>query len=195
MTDAPLFGSLPRRQVADGNSHHVENVLPQRKHADHLIDIYWRHIQPVEPFLEQERFYRSYQAMFAGGSLETDERIFVSTLNIVFALSTQLQECMRPEDREEASNTYFHRAWALLRPETIIWEFGSLELVQCLLLMARYLQCTNNPHQTWMAVGFAVRIAQSLGLHLPESLSSSDAPKSDSRLRRQIWQCCVYMDR
>jgi hypothetical protein len=81
----------------------------------------------------------------------------------------------------------------LLRPESIIWEPGSLELVQCLLLMGRYLQCTNNPHQTWMAVGSAVRIAQSLGLHLRE-VPSSNPPARDSRLRRHLWKWCVFMD-
>jgi hypothetical protein len=73
-------------------------------------------------------------------------------------------------------------------------EPGSLEIVQCLLLMSRYLQCTNNPHQTWMAIGSAVRIAQSLGLHLSGSASSSHSNR-DTRLRRQLWQCCVFMDR
>ncbi|ROV99970.1 hypothetical protein VMCG_06275 [Cytospora schulzeri] len=170
LTDAPLFGSLsPRRQQpVDPSFFHADNLLPPRKHADRMVDIYWRYIQPLEPVLDQDRFSRSYQALFDGAELGTDERIFVSTLNTVFALSTQLQESTQPEQREEAGKTFFHRAWSLLRPETIIWEPGSLELVQCLLLLSRFLQCTNNPHQTWMAVGSAVRIAQSLGLHVPE---------------------------
>ncbi len=194
MTNAPFFGFHYRRQVTDNDIPHVNNVLPPRKHADHLMDIYWRYIQPLEPLLEQEHFSHSYQALFAGTSLDADERIFLSSLNTVFALSTQLQESLQPEQREEASNTYFHRAWALLRPESIIWEPGSLELVRCLLLMSRYLQCTNNPHQTWMAVGSAVRIAQSLGLHIPETTSSSP-PSRDVNTRRQLWQCCVFVDR
>jgi len=194
MADAPLFGLLYRHQPPDNSVSSVDNVLPPRKHADYLMDLYWRYIQPLEPFLEQEQFTRSYQALFAGTSIDEDERIFLSCLNTVFALSTQLQEGLQLEKREEASNTYFHRAWTLLRPDAIIWELGSLELVQCLLLMSRYLQCTNNPHQTWMAVGSAVRIAQSLGLHIPDA-SSSGRPSHEGRRRRQLWQCCVFMDR
>jgi hypothetical protein len=194
MTDAPLFGSLYRRKVSDSSVHHIDNVLPPRRHADHLMDIYWQHIQPLEPILERDRFSHSYQALFAGTSLDNDERIFLSSLNTVFALSTQLQENVQHEQREQASNTYFHRAWTLLRPETIIWESGSLELVECLLLMSRYLQCTSNTHQTWMALGSAVRIAQSLGIHIMEGLSSSLSSRG-SRRRKQLWQCCVFMDR
>jgi hypothetical protein len=194
MTDAPLFGLLPRRQINDSSVYHEDNVLPSRKHADYLIEIYWRHIQPLEPLLDRERFFHSYQALFAGSLFNEDERIFVSTLNTIFAIATQLQGYLPREKREEASKTYFNRAWTLLRPESIIWEPGSLELVQCLLLMGRYLQCTNNPHQTWMAVGSAVRIAQSLGLHLSDAASSSPAAR-DSRLRLHLWKCCVFMDR
>lgn len=196
MVDAPLFGSL-RRRWSSSNNHNAnpaDNVLPPRKYADHLVDIYWQHIQPLDPILDRELFSRSYRAMFAGTSLEVDERIFVSTLNAVFALSTQLRESMPPEHRDEASNTFFSRAWALLRTESIIWEPGSLELVQCLLLMSRYLQCTNNPHQTWMAIGSAVRIAQSLGLHIPDN-PSSGCLSPQSQLSERVWQCCVSLDR
>ena len=193
LTDAPLFGLLSRRQTTDGTLY-ADNVLPPRKPADHLVSLYWQYIEPLETLLDQERFFGSYQTLFTGSELDCDERIFLTTLNAVFALSTQLQETTPPEQRDEASNTFFQRAWSLLRPETIVWEHGSLELVQCLLLMSRYLQCTRNLHQTWMAVGSAVRIAQSLGLHVPGKTSSSPLDR-DVRLRRQAWQCCVSMDR
>lgn len=194
MTDAPLFGMLSRPRVTDSTTwSSMDNVLPPRKHADHLMGLYWRHIHILDPFLDQELFTHWYHSLFAGSSLDIDERIFISTLNVVFALSTQLQEDLQPEQRDEASSTYFGRAWTLLHPELIIWEPGSLELVQCLLLMGRYLQCTSSTHQTWMAVGSAVRIAQSLGLHMPEPSSMPLRP--DSRRRRQLWQCCVFMDR
>ena len=191
LTDAPLFGErLSRRQTTDVGIQTSENLLPPRKHTDHLISLYWRYLEPLEPLLNQKRFSHSYHMLFTGSELDCDERVFVSTLNVIFALSTQLQESSPPEQRDEESKTFFQRAWSLLRPETILWEPGSLELIQCLLLMGRYLQCTRNLHQTWMAVGSALRIAQSLGLHSPNQSSSGDG-----RSGRQIWQCCVSMDR
>lgn len=195
-SDVPLFGLLLRRPILGiGSHHHVfDSVLPPRKHADHLVDIYWRFIHPIEPLVDKHTFSESYQDLFAGDTLvDATEHVFLSTLNTVFALATQLQESLRPEEREEASRAYFHRAWALLRPETVVCEPGSLELVQCLLLASRYLQCTNNPHQTWMAVGTAIRIAQSLGLDVPEE--TSEQSKDVSRLRKQVWRCCVFIDR
>ncbi|RDW56548.1 hypothetical protein BP6252_14098 [Coleophoma cylindrospora] len=194
MSDAPLFGSPCQSPATGSKAPHTDNVLPPRKHADVLMDIYWRQIEPLEPLLEKESFSRSYQALFDGTLADDEERLLLSALNTIFALSTQWQESLPREEREEASGTYFSRAWGLLRPEVIIWGPPSLDLVQCLLLMARYLQCTNRSHQTWMAIGSAVRIAQSLGLHNKPDLSSTDSA-GESWRRRQLWQCCVFMDR
>lgn len=193
--DVPLFGVLGRPAVSYQGA---EIVLPPREEADALINIYWGHIQPLEPFVDKRSLSPSYQALLAGSpghdvSSATAGRLLLSTLNAIFALATQLQDSLAPEVREETSKTYFHRAWALLRPETVIWEPASVETVQCMLLLSRYLQCTNHSHQTWMSVGIAVRAAQSLGLDAPQSAASHGVMASAQRHR--LWQCCVFMDR
>ncbi|KAH7410874.1 putative fungal-specific transcription factor [Cadophora sp. MPI-SDFR-AT-0126] len=194
MTDAPLFGSFNYRQHSD-HEHEVDNVLPPRRHADHLMNIYWRRLHPLEPIVNEAHFLQLYQAIFAGSLPDgEDERTFLATVNTIFALATQLEETLQPEQREKASGTYFHRAWSLLRPEVVIWEPGSLAIVECLLLMSRFLQCTNNPHRTWMVVGSAVRIAQSLGLHRRDAASSA-VPELHAHRRERLWQCCVFVDR
>ncbi|KAK4042018.1 hypothetical protein C8A01DRAFT_44909 [Parachaetomium inaequale] len=193
MKDAPLFDL----RLAPQPGGTIDSVLPQRRHADRLVDLFWQHIQPLEPMLDRGLFTRSYEALFAGHPLpgNADERIFLGILNTVFALSTQLQESLPADERNQASNTYFHRAWAMLRIEAVLWEPGSLEVVQCLLLMARYLQCSNNLHQTWMAVGMAVRMAQSIGLDKPNLPPDASPDRLRPGFRGQLWQCCVYMDR
>ncbi|KAF4922617.1 Sorbicillinoid biosynthetic cluster transcription factor sor3 [Colletotrichum viniferum] len=170
----------------------ADYVLPARKQADHLTDLYWYYVDPLYPFLDRQRFDHSYRALFAGTSLDADERVFVSILNIIFALSTQLIESMPPKQRDSSSQGYFTRAQDLL--QLGLWDTGSVELIQCLLIMSQYLQSTNNPHQTWMIVGSCVRIAQGLGLHLPETaLELSSEPERD--LVRRIWHGCILMDR
>lgn len=166
-------------------------VLPPRRQADHLMELYWFYVDPLYPFLDRQRWTRSYNAIFAGTSIDFDERVFVATLNILFALSTQLFESQTLDQREQASNSYFRRAQDLLPMSP--WHSGSLELVQCLLVTSQYLQSTYNPHQTWMVVGSAIRTAQGLGLHLPET--SADRPHEERELLRRIWYGCVLMDR
>jgi hypothetical protein len=194
MTDAPLFAAPSRDLNFSGSTGQLEYFLPPRKQADQLVDIYWSSMLPLIPCLDKPHFNRSYQALFEGTLIDAEERVFVSCLHVIFALATQLQESMPQGPRETASKKFFDQAWSLLRPETAIWEPGSLGVLECLLVMSQYLQCTNSLHLTWMTVGSAVRIAQGLGLHLPEAVTSS--LDSNERLRkRRVWQACIFMDR
>jgi len=194
LTDAPLFGDVLPRHQPSNEVHNADNVLPPRKHADHLVGLYWLHLETLEPLLDKDHFYTTYHSLFAGQELNCSEDVFVSTLNAIFAVATQLQETIPSEQRAGMARTYFHRAWSLLRPEAVLWQPASMEIVQCLLLIARYLHCTDNPHQTWMAVGCAVRMAQSLGLHLCHK-STTDSSDRENRVGRQVWQYCVFLDR
>ncbi|KAK7430723.1 hypothetical protein QQZ08_002767 [Neonectria magnoliae] len=179
-------------RTGDMGAPDVSYVLPPRRQADHLMKLYWFYVDPLYPFLDKQRWTCAYNAIFAGTAIDFDERTFVATLNIVLALSTQLHESQTLEQREQSSNAYFRRAQDLLPMSP--WDSGSLELVQCLLVTSQYLQSTHHPHQTWMLVGSAIRTAQSLGLHLPET--SADRPDVGEReLLRRIWYGCVLMDR
>lgn len=167
-------------------------VLPPRRQADHLIELYWFYVDPLYPFLDRNRWTRAYNAIFSGTTMDLNERVFVATLNVILALSTQLVESHSLEQREQSSETYFQRAQELLPMSP--WEPGSLELVQCLLVTSQYLQSTYNPHQTWMVIGSAIRMAQGLGLHLPETSANRSDP-GERELLRRIWYGCVLMDR
>ena len=114
------------------------------------------------------------------------------TLNVVFALACQLSEFIPPENREGSAKVYFKRAQELLHLD--LWDVGSAELIQCLLLMGQYLQSTNTPHRCWMVVGHAIRIAEGLGFHLPET-SLSISSVHERELARIVWHGCVLMDR
>lgn len=192
MVDISLFPSLQDDTVVDGLADRMEYELPARKQADFLVSAYWSLVYPLFPVLSKPRFIHSYNALFSGTTVDMNERILVSTLNTIFALSVQLQESLDPNQRERLSGKYFRRAHALLHVP--VWETASIELIQCLLLMSQYLQCTNKPHQTWMVVGSAVRIAQSLGLHIPESWANYSHEKG-AALKRRVWLSCIIMDR
>lgn len=167
-------------------------VLPPRRQADHLMDLYWFYVDPLYPFLDRKRWTAAYNAIFAGTAMDLNERAFMATLNVILALSTQLLESQSLEQREQSSEAFFRRAQELLPMNP--WEPGSLELVQCLLVTSQYLQSTYNPHQTWMVIGSAIRMAQGLGLHLPETSASRSDP-GERELLRRIWYGCVLMDR
>lgn len=167
-------------------------LLPARRVADELMRTYWLYIDPLYPFLNKEDCQDRYSRLFAGQPLHTDESVFMASLNIVFALSTQLHEGQDATVRNDTSLDYFQRAQDLV--DVTIWDPGSLETVQYLLITSQYLQSTNSPHQTWMVVSLAVRTAQSLGLHLPDT-STARPTATERELYRQLWHGCVLMDR
>ncbi|KAI1325748.1 hypothetical protein F5Y16DRAFT_377044 [Xylariaceae sp. FL0255] len=196
MVNAPLYGGYPGLHMVDSSSAHSVNVLPQRRQADELLELYWLHIQPVDPLLDRERFQAAYRSLFAGNELlgGYNEDVFASTLNVVFAIATHLQISLSFEMREKISDAYFRRAWALIHPDTILWEAGSVEIVQCLILMCRFLHCTNNLSFTWMLTGCAGRMAQGLGLHMI-GVSPTDHLSPELRWRKRVWDMCVAFDR
>lgn len=194
LVDAPLFGDLDLPSQSCLLSSSTE--LPPRAYADQLIDTYWRHVDPMEPVLDRHRFLENYEKVYSTPitPLCADHDLWVGILNVVFALAVQRQEHNPLQQRNEEGNCFFQRAWALLPAESMLWKPGSLELIQCLMLMNRYLHCTNNQQKTWMTAGLAMRIAQSVCCHLDEApllKGSSD----DEALKQKVWASCVALDR
>jgi hypothetical protein len=197
--DAPLFGELELDSLHSASSSDPPDMyhLPPRAYADRLVGIYWQHIYPIESCLDRELFFRNYDALYClsrEALLHADNAIRLGILYVVLAAAIQRQEAIALQRRDEEANGYFQMAWRLLRPETILWKPGSLELVQCLMLMNRYLHCTNNQHKTWMTAGMAMRLAQSIGCHLPETMSAKGGD-NDRELKKRVWVSCVALDR
>jgi hypothetical protein len=191
LVDVPIFPSPHDDAVLSSLADATEYELPPRRQADDLVHTYWSLMHPLFPVLDWSRLMHSYDGLFSGKATDMDERILLSILNAIFAFAVQLHESTDRNLRERLSGKYFQRAHALL--QLVVWEKASIDLVQCLLLISQYSQCTNQPHQTWMSVGSAVRTAQSLGLHLTEVQSTPG--DEDAALRRRVWQSCIIMDR
>jgi len=183
---------LPKLQPKRQNGPRVDYDLPPRKTADGLLDVYWNAVYPLYPFLDRRQFQHMYAGIWAGDPSESDESLMMCTLNVVFALASQFADVLAPKERESSARKYFDRAQDLLNLD--LWDIGSVQLVQCLLLMGQYLQSTNSPHQAWMVTGLTVRIAEGLGLHLPET-SARIEDMHQKELVRRLWHGCVVMDR
>lgn len=167
-------------------------VLPPRKTADSLMDVYWIKVFPLYPLIDGAQMRAEYTKIWTGEGLQSDENMLMCTLNVVFALACQLADFIRPEEREASADAFFSRAKDLLHFN--LWNTGSAALIQCLLLMSQYLQSTDSAHQCWIVTGLAIRNAQSLGLHLPQTIARLPSFQ-DQQLARKIWHGCVLMDR
>ena len=186
--NAPLFGEM---DIAPAQAPFDITELPPRSYADRLVGIYWQYIDPVESVLDRDRFFHDYNATYSNTaiSFHGEPHVWLSILNVVFALAIQRQESIPRKQRDEEGNKHFQRSWALLSFETVISRPGSVDLAQCLMLWTRYLHCTNSQQKTWMVTGLAMRMVQDMCLNV------SDEPYADRILKQRVWANCVGLDR
>ncbi|KAK9234013.1 fungal-specific transcription factor domain-containing protein [Lipomyces kononenkoae] len=166
-------------------------TLPPRRLADRLMQAYWDLNWVLYPFINRSEIEADYQSVWSGGVLKYNESLTMCILNTCFALGSQYSDAVPLSQRRQAGEDFFCRAQGLYGSLT---GLASLETIQCLLLMGIYLQSTSNVHQCWMTVGQAIRMAQSIGLHLPQYC---DYPQSvrQREYARRVWHGCVLMDR
>jgi len=168
----------------------VDYVLPSRRRAESLMAIYWDSIHVLYPYLDQAKTQEAYDNVWRGEGSVSDEQSFLCLLNIMFALSCQIIGSPTATDQEDPGHTFYLRAKDMLD----LMGTGSVRLVQTFLLFGEYCQSTNEPQQCWVYAGLAIRTAQSLGLHLPQT-SERVTDAGTKELLRKVWYGCVLMDR
>ena len=183
--------SMPMPERKSRPKSHINYVLPPRTVADSLMALFWQNVHPLYPYLDRHEIETAYQSLWSGQG-GYDEPMFLCMLNIIFALSCQLSTTIKPEQRGASSEVFFVRAQETLNLN--MWQVGSFQSVQAFLLLSQYLQSTNDPHQCWLVIGVAIRTAQSLGLHLPETSENVSSPRARELLRK-VWHGCVLQDR
>lgn len=120
------------------------------------------------------------------------EQIFHCMFNLILALGCRFStRATRPltTTLDKSERTFFDRATTLLTID--LMDSCSLQLVQTLLLMAQYLQNINLSNRCWVVIGMAIRVAQSLALHL-DIAGESQAQREE---RRRAWYLCILLDR
>jgi Fungal specific transcription factor domain len=164
-------------------------VLPSRRTADHLVDLYFKYVHTLYPLLHEPSFRAQYEKLWITppGTTGDDDPLVYCLLNLVLALGCQFSTLF--ESTIHSGDTFFNRAKTLLGFS--IFDVGTLQVVQALLLMGGYLQSTNRPNRCWNVLGMGIRVAQGLGLHIERN--SGDLVERETR--RRVWWGCVLMDR
>lgn len=170
----------------------TEYILPSKRQADSLLDVYWRLVDTLYPFLDKDDFTHKYHSLWIGRPVMEDEIGFLCLMNVIFSISCILDPSIRPCDRVTSAEIFYRRAQAYLDLQLI--QHRCVQTVQCFLLLAQYLQSTNDPQQCWLFAGLAIRIAQSLGLDLPSTSERAQSARQRNLLRK-VWHGCVLMDR
>ncbi|OAL44780.1 hypothetical protein IQ07DRAFT_684639 [Pyrenochaeta sp. DS3sAY3a] len=175
---------------ATQRSKQLHYVLPGRRQANRLLSLYWDMVHPLYPFLDKQQFLAQYETLWVHQESDSDDPVFLCSLNVLFALSSQLNEDILPNERQESANAFFERA----KESLDLWHLNTIQSVQMLLLLSIYLQSLCALNQSWMITGVAIRTAQSLGLHLYET-GRQIGPHGNREIVRKVWHTCVLLDR
>lgn len=175
-------------------------VYPRRRRADDFLHCFWEFIHPVFPVIHKTSFIVKYEQLWLpedseqhhDGITEVEDVIFSSTLNIVFALGCQFSRLISSSNKVSVADDFYQRSRHLFIFDVL--DSTSVSVVQMLLLTGIYLQSTRYASRCWNVVGLAIRVAQSLGLHL-DYTDRRPETQLDREMRRRIWHTCVVLDR
>jgi hypothetical protein len=96
-----------------------------------------------------------------------------------------------PGEKSELADQFYQRSVKLVPLDAV--DSISVATVQSLLLTTIYLQSTQYSSRCWNTAGFAIRAAQSLGLHLDQKIPESGSKLKREMLRR-VWHVCNTLD-
>jgi len=163
--------------------------LPSREIADQLVNIYFKYVQTIFPYLHEPSFRQYYNTIWEKEQQPDKDidSLQYCILYLVFALGCQFSTLF--EDPIQGGDTYLNRAKSLLG--FCVFDDGSVRVVQALLLMGVYLQSTSRPNRCWNVVGMAIRVAQGIKLHVETTAEHL----VEREIRRRAWWGCVLMDR
>lgn len=172
-------------------------VVPQRSIADGLLDCYEKNVYPLFPILHMPSFLRRYQCVWDPQQQQDQrddlaaEATFYATLNMVFALGCLNSSKYDAHLKLPTAECFYRRARALLPLDAL--DTPSLGVVQCLLLTTNYLTFTKYSNRCCNTLAVAIRVAQTLGLHVDVYASSSSQLKRE--MSRRVWHLCLTMER
>ncbi|GIJ86504.1 hypothetical protein Asppvi_005393 [Aspergillus pseudoviridinutans] len=193
----------PRHVRRDGQYSQGPEVnafaLPTRRMADSFMRCFWDCTHPIFPILHKPTFVISYDSLWVPQSEsfsdnvsgKAEDPIFLSTLNIVFAIGCQFSDLVAPDRRTNLGDQFYQRSRALYDIDAL--DSASILTVQMLLLTGLYLQSTKYASRCWHMVGLAIRTAQDIGIHIEHTRPSKT--QLEREMRRRVWHNCIIMDR
>jgi hypothetical protein len=185
-----------------GGSMEKAGVLPRRRIADDMIAEYWRFVHPLFPILHKPTFMAAYEKSWTSQSgsdtiadercREFEEALFLSTLNIMFALGTRFCGSVPATEKSDMSKEFYDRSRQIFTFDVL--DCTSIPVLQMVLLQGVYLQSTTEVSRCWNVIGVATRMAQSLGLHLYQTHQRQKTLYA-REMGSRLWHSCLILDR
>jgi hypothetical protein len=174
-------------------------MIPHRSMADSLLHSFFTFAHEFLPIFNKPIFEERYERLWTSIILikpqtpheKLEDDVFLSTLNVCFALGSPFSPMIPDEDCDTTSDEYYERSRTLINFD--VRDYSSLSTVRLQLVTGLYLQTTSHSTRCWNVVGTAIRLAQDLELHKDHS-GYEKSDQVDVEMNRRLWHSCVTMD-
>ncbi|KAJ5190221.1 uncharacterized protein N7498_009206 [Penicillium cinerascens] len=189
-----------RRDVAEGDTptqnysqtHVLENptilkhplLFPSPAEADQFLDVYLSTIHIAYPFMPNSVLLDAFQRFKKGEVHEAEFRPWLAIFNFIFAIGSYYTSFPHGKHssighhlRYYDQGLYYSRELSADCSLLSVWVL----LVQCFFLLA-----VCHTDRCWNTLGFAIRMGQSIGLHV-ETCASNLSWMSDPNHRQRTW--------
>lgn len=162
--------------------------LVEREKARKCLQKYFATVHCIAPVLDEDTTWRLFEDLYRDGSSSDVSRMCCLYLAIAIGDSSP--------DGHATRNVHFTTVWSLY-DRLIATPY--LPSVQALVLLTLLLMNLHRDGQAYLAIGSAVRMAQSIGLH--RRLAAHKRPQElvfvqkDIGLRSRVWWTCYWLDK
>ncbi|KAF2807442.1 uncharacterized protein BDZ99DRAFT_573269 [Mytilinidion resinicola] len=168
----------------------ISNVASLRR----AFDLWFTNINPNLPFINENQFRLQFENHLVTGGNEGDPRskdLFVVLANLIYAESMLLSEHSPAESAIPGWPEFCYADRILSR---VSWlSRGNMQIIQCLMIKARYLSTIQRIRSAYDTMCKAVQICFYTGLH-NEPRWSNITP-FEKTMRQRIFWSLFYMDR
>ena len=120
------------------------------------------------------------------------DRLWLATLNMIFASSVQMQLIVSGHDEGDSAMRYYRRAMRLVPLGSLVTSASAgIATVQYLLLVAQYAMSSSNAQLCSATLALALSTSRRLRLQTPTPAGMSEDEK---QLRVRVWAACIALD-
>ncbi|KAL7309028.1 hypothetical protein PS15m_011159 [Mucor circinelloides] len=184
------FGGDPLNKLGFGRILNPDWKMPPKDLTDHLIDIYFKKMNPMLPILDEDLFYEEYRKA-------NHAHTFIP---IIMTLCRVTCRILKKDDplllKYEIDRGTFFRD--ISKQISLYFDLDFLEpkieTIQVLLLNASNAEKWGLESTDWITTSIAVKMAQDLGLHRANT-QQEGIPKKVMDAKKRLWWSAYIIDR
>lgn len=168
-------------------------LIPSRDEAAHFLEIYLSTIHLAYPFLCKQTALEQFEHLWTDSHKRPEYRPWLALFNFIFAIGSYYTSFPHGKDADAQHHFRYFEQGLFFSHE--IGAHCSLTNVWVMLVECFFLLAVCHTDRCWNTLGFAIRMAQSIGLHVESPPRSSSKAVAENQHGRRTWYSLYVLDR